>query len=76
LARELAPEVTVNGIAPGAVQWPDDMPESEKEVYLRRVPLERPGSPEDVAEAVYFLCTKGSYITGQVIRIDGGRSIV
>jgi len=75
LARELAPEITVNGIAPGVVEWPPDYPEAEKAKYLKRVPLGRPGSPEDVAELVHFLCTTGTYITGQIIRLDGGRSI-
>ena len=75
LARELAPEVTVNGIAPGVVAWPDDYPESERQKYLKRVPLAREGTPQDVAETVHFLCTAGSYITGQIIRLDGGRSI-
>lgn len=75
LARELAPEVTVNGIAPGVVEWPDDYPESEKAKYLKRVPLGRPGTPRDVAEVVHFLCTSGNYVTGQIIRLDGGRSI-
>jgi pteridine reductase len=75
LARELAPEVTVNGIAPGVVEWPDDYPEEERQKYLKRVPLARPGTPQDVAETVHFLCTSGTYITGQVIRLDGGRSI-
>ncbi len=75
LARELAPEVTVNGIAPGVVEWPEDYPQSEREKYLKRVPLARPGTPADVAETVFFLCTTGSYLTGQIIRLDGGRSI-
>lgn len=75
LARELAPEVTVNGIAPGVVEWPDDYPESERQKYLKRVPLARAGTPQDVAELVHFFCTTGSYITGQIIRLDGGRSI-
>jgi len=75
LAREMAPEVTVNGIAPGVVEWPEDYPQSERDKYLKRVPLGRPGIPQDVAEAVHFLCTRGSYITGQIIRLDGGRSI-
>lgn len=75
LARELAPEVTVNGIAPGVVEWPEDYPESERAKYLKRVPLGRAGSPHDVAETVQFLCTPGNYITGQIIRLDGGRSI-
>jgi pteridine reductase len=75
LARELAPDVTVNGIAPGVVEWPDGYPEEERQKYLKRVPLARPGKPQDVAETVHFLCTAGTYITGQVIRLDGGRSI-
>ena len=75
LARELAPEVTVNGIAPGVVEWPDDYPESERQKYLKRVPLGRAGTPRDVAETVHFLCTAGTYVTGQIIRLDGGRSI-
>ena len=75
LARELAPDVTVNGIAPGVVEWPDDYPPEEREKYLKRVPLARAGTPQDVAEVVRFLVSAGSYITGQVIRLDGGRSI-
>jgi pteridine reductase len=75
LSRELAPEATVNGIAPGVVEWPADYPQSEREKYLKRVPLNRPGTPQDVANLVHFLATTGSYITGQIIRLDGGRSI-
>jgi len=75
LARELAPEVTVNGIAPGVVEWPQDTPPDQRERYLKRVPLQRSGTPRDVANAVAFLCQSGSYLTGQVIRLDGGRSI-
>jgi len=75
LARALAPEVTVNGIAPGVVEWPVGYPREEMEKYLSRVPLNRAGTPGDVAETVAFLCREGSYITGQIIRLDGGRSI-
>jgi pteridine reductase len=75
LARELAPEATVNGIAPGVVEWPPGYPEEEQRKYLKRVPLARAGTPQDVADLVHFLVTEGSYITGQVIRLDGGRSI-
>ena len=75
LARTLAPDVTVNGIAPGVVEWPADYPEAEREKYLKRVPLARPGTPEDVAAAVHYFCTDGKYVTGQVLRLDGGRSI-
>lgn len=76
LAAELAPQVTVNGIAPGVVAWPPEMPESERQTYLRDVPLQRPGTPQDVANLVIYLVTGGSYITGQIIRLDGGRSVV
>ena len=75
LARELSPQVTVNGIAPGVVEWPSGYPDSEKENYLKRVPLARAGTPEGVAALVHFLVTKGTYITGQIIRLDGGRSL-
>ncbi|QOV89931.1 SDR family oxidoreductase [Humisphaera borealis] len=75
LSRELAPQVTVNGIAPGVVQWPEDFPADEREKYLKRVPLQREGTPADVANLVEFLVGKGSYITGQIIRLDGGRSV-
>jgi pteridine reductase len=76
LARELAPEITVNGISPGVVEWPADLPVEKREAYLKRVPLGRAGTPEDVANLVYFLATEGKYITGQIIRVDGGRSVV
>ena len=75
LARELAPEVTVNGIAPGVVDWPPGYSAADQEKYLKRVPLARAGTPADVAETVHFLATTGSYITGQILRLDGGRSI-
>jgi pteridine reductase len=67
--------VTVNGIAPGVVEWPDGYPEAERAKYLKRVPLGRAGTPQDVARTVEFLVTGGKYVTGQVIRLDGGRSI-
>lgn len=75
LARALAPQVTVNGIAPGVVEWPPDYPQAERDKYLKRVPLARAGTPDDVARLVKFLVTEGSYITGQILRLDGGRSI-
>jgi pteridine reductase len=74
LARALAPDVTVNGVAPGVVAWPGDYPEENRQKYLQRVPLARAGNPEDVANLVHFLATSGDYITGQTIRLDGGRS--
>ncbi|MEL7238978.1 MAG: SDR family oxidoreductase [Planctomycetota bacterium] len=75
LARELAPDVTVNAIAPGAVVWAEGQTDDEKQRYLERVPLGRCGSAKDVARMVGFLCTDGKYMTGQTLRLDGGRSI-
>jgi pteridine reductase len=76
LARTLAPEVRVNAIAPGAVEWPEEMPEAEREAYVSRVPMRRVGSAEDVAKAVWFLVEGAGYVTGQTIRVDGGRGLV
>ena len=76
LAVELAPEVTVNGVAPGTVLPPEGTAPEEVERLARRVPAKRIGSPEDVAATVVFLCGGPAFLTGQVIRVDGGRSIV
>lgn len=75
-ARSLAPAVRVNGIAPGVVDWPDAMPEAERQKYLEKVPLARAGTPTEVASLVKFLVEEGTFITGQVIRLDGGRSLI
>ncbi len=75
LARELSPEVTVNGIAPGVVEWPPDYPQADRANYLKRVPLSRAGSPTDVVNLVRFIITSAPYITGQIFRLDGGRSL-
>lgn len=76
LAKEMGPEVRVNGVAPGAILWPEnDMPEHTKTLILERTALKRPGDPEDVAKTVVFLSNEATYITGQVIAVDGGRSI-
>jgi len=74
-ARKLAPHVRVNGIAPGVIAWPDDMPVGAREQYLKRVPLQRSGTPQEAADLVFYLATAAPYITGQIIRLDGGRSI-
>ncbi|MFN7020976.1 MAG: SDR family oxidoreductase [Phycisphaerales bacterium] len=79
LARELAPSVRVNAIAPGVVAWPDSGHESDapaQAAYLSKVPLGRAGTPEDAAELVRWLALESNYITGQTIRIDGGRSLI
>jgi pteridine reductase len=79
LARELAPGVRVNGVAPGVVAFPETGHESDaasQAEYLRRVPLGRSGTPEDAAAAVRWLALEARYVTGQIIRVDGGRSLV
>lgn len=76
LAKDLAPQVRVNGIAPGAIAWPEDgMTESVKKSIVDQIPLGRTGEPADIANAVLFLVRDATYVTGQVIPIDGGRSI-
>jgi len=76
LAKELGPEVRVNGVSPGAVLWPEaDMSEQQKDEILQRVALKRTGAPEDIAKAVRFLIKDASYITGQIITVDGGRTL-
>jgi len=73
LARELAPTVTVNAIAPGTISFPDDPPELA-EGFIRQAPLKRTGSPGDIADAVSYL-VHAPFVTGQVLVVDGGRSI-
>ena len=76
LAKDMAPEVRVNGIAPGAILWPEEgVTESMKEKILDQVPLKRPGDPTDIADCVVYLVRDATYITGQIISVDGGRSI-
>jgi pteridine reductase len=76
LARELAPEVRVNAIAPGAVLWPEaGIDEERKDKILGQTPLQRPGSPEDIARAVLFFAAEAPFVTGQILAVDGGRSI-
>lgn len=76
LAIELAPKVRVNAVAPGVVAWPETGYESDpaaQQKYIRRVPLTRAGTPDEAAEVVRWLALDASYITGQTIRVDGGR---
>src|SRR5450631_3911820 len=76
LARELAPDVRVNAIAPGPVLWPDaPMPEAQKEKIIDKTPLHRRGSPEDIARAVLFFASEAPFVTGQILAVDGGRSV-
>jgi pteridine reductase len=78
LARELAPQVRVNGVAPGPILWPDGaagMDPAVQERILDRTALKRVGHPEDIARAVLFFLKDAPYVTGQVLAVDGGRTV-
>jgi pteridine reductase len=76
LARELGPQVRVNAISPGPVMWPEDgVDEALRDKIIDRTALKRGGSAEDVARAVLFFASEAPFITGQVLAVDGGRSI-
>lgn len=76
LAKELAPEVRVNGIAPGAILWPSvEMDDSIKQKIISDIALKRLGEPDHIAKTVVFLARDADYITGQIIAVDGGRSL-
>lgn len=76
LAREMAPDVRVNAVAPGAILWPEqDVAEAERLEILKKVALQRCGEADDVAKAVRFLVENADYITGQVLTVDGGRTL-
>ena len=76
LALDLGPDIRVNGIAPGAVMWPSDgKAYDDRQALLARTPLKRAGTPEDIASAVLWLIRDAPFVTGQIIRIDGGRSL-
>lgn len=76
LARELAPQIRVNGVAPGAILWPTSpVSDSYKADILNRTALKRLGSPQDIAQAVLFLARDAHYTTGHILTVDGGRSL-
>lgn len=76
LAKELGPEIRVNGVAPGPVLWPEQgLDAATKKSILEATALKRKGSPEDIAGAVLYLVRDAEYVTGQIIAVDGGRSI-
>lgn len=78
LARDLGPEVRVNGVAPGTILWPEDESWSDelaRQRIINRTLLKRIGEPDDVAQAVEFLIASAPYVTGQVLAVDGGRSV-
>jgi pteridine reductase len=76
LALDLGPDIRVNGVAPGAVLWPGDgKAYDDQQAMLARTPLQRSGSPDDVASAVLWLLRDAPFVTGQIIRVDGGRTL-
>ncbi len=76
LAKDLGPDIRVNGIAPGAVLWPESgKAETERRELLARTPLGRAGEPGDLARTALFLVRDAPYVTGQIIRVDGGRAL-
>ncbi|MCU7864966.1 MAG: pteridine reductase [Candidatus Thiodiazotropha sp. (ex Lucinoma borealis)] len=76
LARELGPKVRVNGIAPGVILWPEQgLSEQQRETILDRTALKRAGTPEDIASTLLFLYRDAHYVTGQIIAVDGGRTL-
>lgn len=76
LARELGPTVRVNGIAPGAILWPEaDLPQATRDKIIDETVLGRCGSPEDIARAAMFYISEAPYVTGQILAVDGGRSL-
>lgn len=77
LAKELGPDVRVNGVAPGAVLWPEaGKSYTDQEALIANTALQRAGTPDDVAEAVRWLLLDAHYTTGQIVRVDGGRTLV
>jgi len=76
LAKDLAPQVRVNAVAPGAIMWPEDgMTEATQQSILEQIPLARQGAADDIAGAVLYLVRDASYVTGQILAVDGGRSL-
>lgn len=76
LAKDLGPEIRVNGVAPGAILWPESgMSEKAQQNIIREIALKRMGEPEDIASAVLYLARDATYVTGQILAVDGGRSV-
>jgi pteridine reductase len=76
LAKDLGPDIRVNGVAPGAILWPENgMSEALQNSIIRQTALKRAGAPEDIASAVLFLVRDAPYVTGEIIAVDGGRSV-
>jgi pteridine reductase len=76
LAKELGPEIRVNGVSPGAVLWPENnIGDDKKQEIVSRTLLQRCGEPNDIARAVHYLINDAGYVTGQIIAVDGGRTL-
>jgi len=75
LAKELAPAIRVNAISPGIIIWPDDMEDEKKDAILNQTVMKKTGHVEDITKAITFLISDADYITGQVLNIDGGRTL-
>jgi pteridine reductase len=76
LAKDLGPDIRVNGVSPGAILWPDEgMSDALRAAIIKQTALKRSGEPEDIAATVLFLVRDAPYITGQIIAVDGGRSV-
>jgi len=75
LAKEMAPAIRVNAISPGVIMWPDDIEEEKKNEILNETMMKRTGNVEDITKAILFLIKDADYITGQVLNIDGGRTL-
>lgn len=74
LAAELAPDIRVNAIAPGAILWPDNTLEEKKKAVLQKIPMQRTGEPNDIAKTAWFLIHDATYISGQTVAVDGGKT--
>jgi pteridine reductase len=78
LAKDLGPEIRVNGVSPGAILWPEEgqgMSDALRAAIIKQTALKRAGEPEDIAAAVLFLVRDAPYVTGQILAVDGGRSV-
>lgn len=78
LALELAPKIRVNAVAPGAILWPDqndDVTEEHQQQTMQKIPLNRMGEEQNIAKAIWHLAVEADYVTGQVLPVDGGRTL-
>ena len=73
-ARELGPDIRVNGVAPGPIMWPEQGQQNQNDI-IQATALKRTGQPEDIANAVQWLALDASFVTGQILAVDGGRSL-